>query len=36
MTRVLLTGFEPFGGAAVNPSWTAVFIVGAVFAFRSN
>ncbi len=24
MTRVLLTGFEPFDGAAVNPSWEAV------------
>ncbi|MFI1800228.1 pyroglutamyl-peptidase I [Streptomyces sp. NPDC020379] len=24
MTRVLLTGFEPFGGEAVNPSWQAV------------
>ncbi|MEU4512841.1 pyroglutamyl-peptidase I [Nonomuraea wenchangensis] len=22
--RVLLTGFEPFGGSAVNPSWQAV------------
>ncbi|RLU82351.1 pyroglutamyl-peptidase I [Streptomyces griseocarneus] len=24
MTRVLLTGFEPFGGESVNPSWQAV------------
>jgi pyroglutamyl-peptidase len=24
MTRVLLTGFEPFGGEAVNSSWEAV------------
>ncbi|OZM70906.1 pyroglutamyl-peptidase I [Amycolatopsis antarctica] len=24
MTRVLLTGFEPFGGEPVNPSWQAV------------
>lgn len=24
MTRALLTGFEPFDGAAVNPSWEAV------------
>ncbi|MGW1076583.1 pyroglutamyl-peptidase I [Streptomyces sp. NPDC002537] len=24
MTRVLLTGFEPFDGEAVNPSWEAV------------
>ncbi|MET8011977.1 pyroglutamyl-peptidase I [Streptomyces sp. NPDC005271] len=24
MTRVLLTGFEPFAGADVNPSWQAV------------
>ena len=24
MTRVLLTGFEPFGGEKVNPSWQAV------------
>ncbi|MBI5160195.1 MAG: pyroglutamyl-peptidase I [Micrococcales bacterium] len=24
MTTVLLTGFEPFGGVAENPSWTAV------------
>jgi len=24
MTRVLLTGFEPFGGETVNPSWVAV------------
>ncbi|MFC5910309.1 pyroglutamyl-peptidase I [Streptacidiphilus monticola] len=23
-TRVLLTGFEPFGGESVNPSWQAV------------
>ena len=27
--RVLLTGFEPFGGAAVNPSWQAVALVAA-------
>ena len=24
MTRLLITGFDPFGGAAVNPSWQAV------------
>jgi len=24
MTRVLLTGFEPFGGETTNPSWVAV------------
>jgi pyroglutamyl-peptidase len=24
MSRVLITGFEPFGGAEVNPSWEAV------------
>jgi pyroglutamyl-peptidase len=24
MKTVLLTGFEPFGGAAINPSWEAV------------
>ncbi|MFT2018464.1 pyroglutamyl-peptidase I [Streptomyces sp. 796.1] len=24
MQRVLLTGFEPFGGETVNPSWSAV------------
>ncbi|MFE7121872.1 pyroglutamyl-peptidase I [Streptomyces sp. NPDC057654] len=24
MTRVLLTGFEPFGGEATNPAWDAV------------
>lgn len=24
MARILLTGFEPFGGDAVNPSWEAV------------
>ena len=24
MPRVLLTGFDPFGGATVNPSWEAV------------
>jgi pyroglutamyl-peptidase len=24
MTRVLLTGFEPFGGETMNPSWVAV------------
>ncbi|MEC4018534.1 pyroglutamyl-peptidase I [Streptomyces sp. H27-D2] len=24
MTRVLLTGFEPFGGESANPSWLAV------------
>ncbi len=28
MTRVLLTGFEPFAGATVNPSWDAVARVG--------
>ncbi|GAA2239975.1 hypothetical protein GCM10010430_21730 [Kitasatospora cystarginea] len=27
MTRVLLTGFEPFGGAALNSSWEAVRLV---------
>lgn len=29
MASVLLTGFEPFGGAAVNPSWTAVSLAAA-------
>ncbi|MFI7011462.1 pyroglutamyl-peptidase I [Streptomyces sp. NPDC050145] len=29
MTRVLLTGFEPFGGEAVNPSWQAASLVAA-------
>ncbi|MGW2330970.1 pyroglutamyl-peptidase I [Streptomyces sp. NPDC001700] len=29
MTRILLTGFEPFGGSAVNPSWQAVSLVAA-------
>ncbi len=29
MTRVLLTGFEPFGGESVNPSWQAVEAVAA-------
>ncbi len=29
MTRVLLTGFEPFGGESVNPSWQAVSAVAA-------
>lgn len=28
MTRVLLTGFEPFADAPVNPSWDAVELVG--------
>lgn len=27
MTSVLLTGFEPFAGAALNPSWGAVRLV---------
>lgn len=27
MTTVLLTGFEPFGGDATNPSWDAVELV---------
>ncbi|MFI7387054.1 pyroglutamyl-peptidase I [Streptomyces sp. NPDC049813] len=29
MTRVLVTGFEPFGGEAVNPSWQAAELVAA-------
>ncbi|MFI9271359.1 pyroglutamyl-peptidase I [Kitasatospora sp. NPDC052896] len=29
MTRVLITGFEPFDGAEVNPSWEAVSLVAA-------
>jgi len=29
MTRVLLTGFEPFGGGTTNPSWQAVTAVAA-------
>lgn len=29
MTRVLLTGFEPFAGSDVNPSWQAVSLVAA-------
>ena len=29
MTRVLLTGFEPFDDAAVNPSWQAVRLAAA-------
>ena len=24
MKRLLITGFDPFGGATVNPSWMAV------------
>ena len=32
MARVLLTGFEPFAGAPVNPSWDAVERVGAEWA----
>jgi pyroglutamyl-peptidase len=31
MARVLLTGFEPFAGAPVNPSWDAVELVGAAW-----
>ena len=31
MTRVLLTGFEPFADATVNPSWDAVELVGAAW-----
>ncbi len=31
MTRVLLTGFEPFDGASVNPSWDAVELAGATW-----
>ena len=27
MTTILLTGFEPFGGAMINPSWEAVRLV---------
>jgi pyrrolidone-carboxylate peptidase len=27
MSTVLLTGFEPFAGDAVNPSWDAVSLV---------
>ncbi|GAA2323269.1 pyroglutamyl-peptidase I [Streptomyces kunmingensis] len=29
MTRVLVTGFEPFGGETVNPSWQAAELVAA-------
>lgn len=29
MTRVLFTGFEPFGGESVNPSWEAVALAAA-------
>ena len=29
MARVLLTGFAPFGGEPVNPSWQAVSLLGA-------
>jgi pyroglutamyl-peptidase len=29
LARVLLTGFEPFGGADVNPSWEAVSLAAA-------
>jgi pyroglutamyl-peptidase len=29
MARVLLTGFEPFGGESVNPSWEAVSLAAA-------
>jgi pyroglutamyl-peptidase len=29
MARVLMTGFAPFGGEPVNPSWQAVSLVGA-------
>ena len=28
-TRILLTGFEPFGGATVNPSWEAAALAAA-------
>lgn len=29
MTRVLITGFAPFGGERVNPSWQAASLVAA-------
>ncbi|MZE73728.1 pyroglutamyl-peptidase I, partial [Streptomyces sp. SID5789] len=29
MTRVLITGFAPFGGERVNPSWQAAALVAA-------
>lgn len=29
MARVLMTGFAPFGGESVNPSWQAVSVLGA-------
>src|SRR5436305_379336 len=29
MTRVLVTGFEPFGGETINPSWEVARAVGA-------
>jgi len=31
MARVLLTGFEPFNGADINPSWDAVELVAATW-----
>ena len=36
MARVLLTGFEPFNGAAVNPSWDAVELVASTWQHSAD
>jgi pyroglutamyl-peptidase len=36
MARVLLTGFEPFDGADINPSWEAVKLVAATWSHGAD